>query len=123
MTMDNTGSPFKKKRYEKPSITDPETGRSGLRTNYGPVGATGCSFGDVGSACANGDSPSGATGACSFGNTPKLLNCSAGTSAGDNCLNGTDATSGCNTGTRVANDCLSGNTPQGAICDSGSGVL
>jgi len=115
--------PAGKKRYEKPSITDPETGRTGPRINYGPVGATGCSFGDIGSACVNGNSPSGTPTACSSGSTPKILNCSAGTSAGNDCLSGTDAITGCNTGTRVAGDCLSGDTPQGAICATGTGVL
>ena len=123
MDMADNGSLFKKKRYEKPSITDPETGRPGVRSNYGPVGTTGCSFGDIGSACVNGDSPSGPPGACSFGNAPKVLNCGAGTSANDICQNGTDANSGCNTGTRVAGDCLTGDTPQGAICDTGISVL
>ena len=123
MTMADNSSPIKKKKYERPSITDPETGRPGVRSNYGPVGTTGCSFGDIGSACVNGDSPSGPSGACSFGNTPKVMNCSAGTTADATCNNGTDANTGCNTGTRVASDCLSGDTPQGAICDTGISVL
>ena len=121
--MTNDSSPFKKKRYEKPSITDPETGRPGPRTNYGPVGLTGCSYGDIGSACVNGDSPSGPHKACNNGAIPNRLNCGAGTSAGDDCLNGTDAIRACSTGTRVAGDCTSGDSPQGAVCDTGTGVI
>jgi len=124
MIMANATSPFKKKRYEKPSITDPETGRSGPGLNYGPVGATGgCSFGDIGSACVNGNRPHGTPTNCHTGGSPKVLNCGAGTSADDACLNGTDANHGCSTGTRVASDCLNGTTPQGIICNSGDGVL
>ena len=112
-----------KKKYEKPSIMDPETGRSEPRMNYGPVGATGgCSFGDVGSACANGSSPSRLPNACHVGNTPKVLNCSAGTSASNSCLSGTDATTGCDTGTRDTSFCQNGATAQGS-CDTGTSVL
>ena len=121
--MANDSSPIKKKRYEKPSITDPETGRSGPRTNYGPVGTTGCSHGDIGSACVDGNSPSGPPKACNNGSIPKRLNCSAGTSAEDNCMNGTDAIRGCSTGANVAGDCTSGDTPQGATCSTGTNVL
>jgi len=123
MDMADNGSLFKKKRYEKPSITDPETGRPGVRSNYGPVGTTGCAYGDVGSACVNGDIPSGPIGSCSSGNTPKILNCGTGTSADATCQNGTDANHGCSTGTQVMGDCLSGDTPQGATCSTGIGVL
>jgi hypothetical protein len=122
MSMADNDSPVKKKKYEKPSITDPETGRSGPRTNYGPVGATGCSAGDVGSACEDGNSPSGPPEACSEGNTPKVLNCGAGTSADDVCMNGTDANRGCSTGTRFAGDCENGDQPQGGICNAGGGL-
>jgi hypothetical protein len=120
--MANDSSQIRKKRYKRPSITDPETGRAGPRIGCGPVGKTGCSFGDVGSACVDGNSPSGPGTACASGNTPKVLNCGAGTSADDACQNGTDANSDCNTGTRVVGDCMSGNQPQGLICDAGGGL-
>ena len=122
MIMANDSSPVKKKRYEKPSITDPETGRSGPRTNYGPVGTTGCSYGDIGSACVNGTIPSGPPGACNAGNTPNKLDCLAGTSAGRYCYNGTDAIKQCDLGTRVEGNCASGAQPAGR-CNTGTDVL
>ena len=110
-----------KKKYEKPSITDPETGRAS-RMNYGPVGGTGCSFGEVGSACVNGDSPQGTPTSCNAGGSPSTLNCGTGTSAGDNCQSGTDATTGCSNGTRDISFCQNGTSAQGT-CHSGAGVL
>ena len=111
-----------KKRYEKPSITDPETGRPGVRTNYGPVGATGgCSFGDIGSACVNGSSPQGSPTSCNVGHTPTVLNCNTGTSAGDACVSGNDAVGGCNTGLRDASFCQNGSAAQ-ASCNTGTTV-
>ena len=120
--MDNGGAPFKKKRYEKPSITDPETGRSGPQMNYGPVGASNCSFGDIGSACVNGNKPHATGNSCRSGGTPRVLNCSTGTTAGDQCLSGTDATTGCDTGTRDTTFCQNGSTAQGT-CSTGTGVI
>lgn len=111
-----------KKKYEPPSITGPESAGA-HRRGFVPVGATGCSPGDIGSACADGSDPSGGPESCSDGNTPLVLNCSSGTNAGDNCYNGTDAIAGCDTGTRVAGDCISGVEPMGAVCDTGTSVI
>ena len=120
--MANADKPYQKKKYEKPSITDPETGRSGPRINYGPVGATSCAYGAIGSACVNGNSPQIKHPGCNQGGSPRILNCSTGTAAGSNCLSGTDATTGCNTGTRDTSFCQNGSTAQGT-CSTGTTVM
>lgn len=117
MTKEN--KPLNKKKYEPPSITGPESGAKG-EANFVPLGATGCNYGDIGSACANGIEPQGGPTKCGVGSQPEILNCSAGTTAGEACVNGTDALTSCDVGTAVLGDCTRGNGPLGPACASGT---
>ena len=116
---DDNNMTMKKKKYEKPSITDPETGRAGRR-DYGPVGATGCSYGDIGSACVNGTSPKGNH--CHVGGSPTILNCTPGSKAGNTCHTGTNAIGGCSIGSRDTSFCQNGTTAH-VSCNTGTGVV
>lgn len=115
-------SPLRKKKYESPSIIDPASGLKG-GANFVPLGTTGCTYGDVGSTCANGTAPQGGASKCTVGGQPEILNCNTGTSAGDNCINGTDAQVGCDVGTSVLGDCTSGITPLEPNCISGTSAI
>lgn len=108
-----------KKKYEPPSITGPEIGSKG-KGSFAPLGATGCQYGDIGAACANGNEPQGGPGDCAVGSQPSILNCNTGTTAGDACANGTDALTSCNVGTAVLGDCTNGSSPLGPVCANGT---
>ncbi len=105
-----------KKKYVPPLVTDPESGKPG----FTPMGATGCSSGDIGSACSNGTEPQGGPAKCQQGNQPQTLNCNNGTTALESCLNGTDAVINCDIGSSFPGDCTRGSTPLGPMCGSGS---
>ena len=117
--MTNNALPKKKKRYEPPSITSPESD-SGRGSSFHPAGVTGCSYGNYGATCANGTEPQGSPASCNAGGSPSVLNCDTGTSAGNDCAAGTDAFTACSTGTSVQSDCTNGTTPLGANCTAGS---
>ena len=103
-----------KKKYERPLITNPESGDRG----FIPLGATGCVSGGVGSACASGTEPQATR--CGVGSSPTLLNCVTGSSAGNNCGTGADAITSCDVGVSVQADCTRGSTPLGPTCGKGS---
>jgi len=108
-----------KKKYQPPSITGPES-ENDPKKNYSPAGITGCSYGAIGASCADGTEPSGTPASCNVGGSPEEQNCMAGTTAAASCLDGTDAIQGCDTGISVPGDCTSGQTPLGAICNTGT---
>lgn len=116
--MAKEGKPSGRKKYEPPAITGPEYGTKG-EADFVPLGATGCSYGDIGSACATGTEPQGGPSRCSVGSQPEILNCSAGFTAGENCVSGTDALVGCDVGTAVLGDCMRGKSPLGPLCANG----
>ena len=116
MTKEN--KPLGKKKYEPPSITGPGSGAKG-GSNFVPLGATGCSYGDIGSACASGGEPQGGPAKCGVGSQPEILDCVAGTTAGDSCANGIDALTACDVGTAVLGDCTRGKSPLGPLCSTG----
>ena len=117
--MAKENKPINRKKYEPPSITGPEYGTK-EGANFVPLGATGCSFGDIGSACATGIEPQGGPSKCNVGSQPAILNCGAGTTAGEDCLSGTDALIGCDIGTGVLGDCTKGTSPLGPTCSQGT---
>lgn len=117
--MTKNDKPLGKKKYEPPSIMSPGGAAKG-EPGFVPLGATGCSYGDIGATCANGIEPQGGPSKCGVGSQPEILNCNTGTSAGDSCINGTDAQGGCDVGTAVLGDCLRGITPLGPTCGTGS---
>ena len=117
--MTNDAVPKRKKRYEPPSMTGPESD-GGKGANLSPAGVTGCSYGAFGATCANGTQPQGTPASCNAGGEPEVQNCETGTTAGAACITGNDAIQDCNTGVRVQGDCLGGTTPVGPICDTGS---
>jgi len=110
---------MKKKKYEPPLVTNPELGKPG----FTPLGATGCTFGDIGSACANGTEPQGGPTKCGVGNQPDVLDCVTGTTAGDTCRTGTDPIGNCNNGVSFAGDCVRGTTPLSDLCARGIGTV
>lgn len=105
-----------KKRYEKPLVTDPESGKSA----FIPLGSTACASGDIGSACGAGTEPQGGPTKCVRGNNPFTSECLSGSRADNDCMTGQEANYKCDVGISVANDCTRGTTPQGPICQSGN---